>query len=122
MPAISTLSDPERELVKKEIAMFLLGTDQRLIDRRALAEQLHALPLYSDMGGCILLEPTGQLVLVHSNQSYFGPVEVTSEIEPRYFARIALERGATRFPALASMLERLAASEPLEPAPNELSR
>ena len=94
MPVISTLSDSERELVKKEIATFLLGTDQRLIDRRALAEQLHALPLYSDMGGCILLEPTGQLVLVHSNQSYFGPVEVSSDADATGLGALQVRRYA----------------------------
>jgi hypothetical protein len=121
MPAISTLSDPERELVKKEIATFLLGTDQRLIDRRALAEQLHALPLYSDMGGCILLEPTGQLVLVHSNQSYFGPVRAGRS---SHDISLELRSSAARDDSLRWRRFWSASrhGSHLEPAPSGLSR
>jgi hypothetical protein len=72
---------------------------------RVLADHLHALPLYADMGACILLRPSGELLEVGTDQDWLGEVSARpAELDTVWRQRV-LRAGVLKFPELQDVLE-----------------
>ena len=72
---------------------------------RALAGRLRALPLYADMGACILLRPSGELLEVGTDQDWSGEVSPSAaELDTIWRGRV-LRAGVTKYPELQDVLE-----------------
>ena len=72
---------------------------------RALAGRLRALPLYADMGACILLRPTGELLEVGTDQDWSGEVSASAaELDAEWRGRV-LRASALKYPDLQDVLE-----------------
>jgi hypothetical protein len=82
--------------IEQRLADFLADEDPRRADQRGLAAQLHAIPLYADLGACIAIRPNGELISVHSNQDWSKPKEWTPEIEPKW-RTVALATGSRKY-------------------------
>jgi len=94
------------EAVTATIAAFVAETNAHERDYRALAARLHALPLYADRDGCILLRPGGELVAVGTDPAWDQPLLRYLDLEPPS-VQLALKRGFLRFPALAPVFSLL---------------
>jgi hypothetical protein len=55
-------------LIEQRIAELLASTDPLLRDHRSLATHYGVLPIYTDMGGCLALKPTGEWLFFHHDQ------------------------------------------------------
>ncbi len=72
---------------------------------RALAGRLRALPLYADMGACILLRPSGELLEVGTDQDWSGEVSASAaELDAEWRPRV-LRAGVVKYPELEDVLE-----------------
>ena len=72
---------------------------------RALAGGLRALPLYADMGACILLRPSGELLEVGTDQDWSGAVSASAaNLDAGWRGRV-LRAGALKYPELQDVLE-----------------
>lgn len=89
--------------IRRRLEAYLASTDPALAELRTLAATLQALPLHADAGACIAIRPDGELVSVHANQPWTGPVEWTLDVEPQWRA-VALVRGCEAYPELAELL------------------
>ena len=72
---------------------------------RALAGHLRALPLYADMGACILLRPSGELLEVGTDQDWSGEVSASAAELDTEWRRRVLRAGVLKFPALQDAIE-----------------
>jgi len=68
-------------------------------DLRGLAQTLGALPIYADLGGCLLIRPNCELLEVEWDDDS----EPTNLIEPRERS-VALVLGAEKYPELSALL------------------
>src|SRR6185436_11799107 len=82
---------------------------ERNPDLPVLARALHALPVYADIGGALLITTAGKVLLVHSNQAWDESAEF--EVETRgEWVREAFASCASRFPALTDVVKHLTAA------------
>ncbi|HET9155267.1 MAG TPA: hypothetical protein VFN91_01290 [Myxococcaceae bacterium] len=72
---------------------------------RALARRLRALPLYADMGACILLRPSGELLEVGTDQDWSGEVSPSAPELDAEWRRRVLRAGVLKYPWLQDVLE-----------------
>jgi hypothetical protein len=72
---------------------------------RALARRLRALPLYADMGACILLRPSGELLEVGTDQDWSGEVSASAAVLDAGWRTRVLRAGVLKFPALQDAIE-----------------
>src|SRR5262249_11542501 len=70
---------------------------------RGLAQRLNALPLYADMGGCILIRPDGTMLFIHSNQKLDADA-VSAPLTDRRWRHTALVVGSEKYPELRILL------------------
>jgi hypothetical protein len=70
------------------------------------ARTLNALPVYADIGGALLIKPSGEVLCVHSDQAWNEASQYRAETDP---ARIDLAYAtcAVRFPALRDVIYQL---------------
>jgi hypothetical protein len=101
MPSIETeilsalaeyLQDPRKPGLDPELAV--------------LARGLCALPVYADMGGALLLRPSGDVLIVNSNEEWTDYEVVT---DPESISR-AYDSCARRYPKLQRLIEQLRSS------------
>jgi hypothetical protein len=76
-------------------------------DLPVLARTLKALPVYADIGGALLLRPSGEVLFVHSNQVWDASAEVEIERREKWVGE-AYSSCARRFPSLGEAVRRLA--------------
>jgi hypothetical protein len=76
-------------------------------DLPVLARTLGALPVYADIGGALLLRPSGEVLFVHSNQVWDASAEVKVERREEWIGE-AYSSCARRFPSLGDAVRRLA--------------
>jgi hypothetical protein len=72
-------------------------------DLAILARVHTALPVYADIGGALLIRPTGEVLLFHSNQEWTATSESSIVTEARWIA-VAYVAGEKRYPALRGLL------------------
>jgi hypothetical protein len=77
-------------------------------DLAVLAEALDALPVYADIGGAILIRPSGEVLLVHSNQAWDATASHEVQSDP-YWRRVAFDSCVERFPLLRAVVDELRA-------------
>jgi hypothetical protein len=77
-------------------------------DLAILARSLDALPVYADIGGALLIRPSGEVLEVHSNQRWETQSEHELVTDPET-RRVAYESCARRFPSLRAVAEQLSA-------------
>ncbi len=90
-------------MIAQRLAEFVASADPRLETQRRLAIHLQALPLYADLGACIAIRPSGELISVHSDQDWCAPTEWTHEIESTW-RTVALATGSATYPELKALL------------------
>jgi hypothetical protein len=76
-------------------------------DLRVLARTFDALPVYADLGGALLMRPSGEVLFVHSNQLWDGSAEVEVERREEWVGE-AYRSCARRFPSLGEAIRHLA--------------
>lgn len=80
---------------------------ERNDDLPILARKFHALPVYADMGGALLIRLNGEVLVVHSNQAWDETSQ--SEVETNeQWLRVAYLSCARRFPELQQVVQNLA--------------
>jgi hypothetical protein len=72
-----------------------------------LARIFDALPVYADMGGALLVHPSGDVLFVHSNQVWDALAEFEVERSEKWVGE-AYRSCARRFPSLGEAVRRLA--------------
>ena len=77
-------------------------------DLAVLAEALGALPVYADIGGAMLIRPSGEVLLVHSNQTWDAASSFEVQSDP-HWRRIAFDSCVERFPSLRAVADQLRA-------------
>ena len=87
----------------KEPTMLGLTTDLAI-----LARALDALPVYADIGGAVLIRPSGEVLCVHTNQAWTEDAEFKVETGPEWI-RQAYKACAERYPRLSNVAEKLSA-------------
>jgi hypothetical protein len=78
-------------------------------DLPVLARTFNALPVYADTGGALLVRPSGEVLLVHSNQVWDEDAEAEVVDSDRWVYE-AYNACARRFPSLRDAARRLAAA------------
>jgi hypothetical protein len=89
-------------LIARLLKAFLADSGAEPADLRGVAARLQALPLYSDMGGCIAIRPTGELI----GWAWDSPFEDVWPVEDLRWRAIALAHGANRHRELRALLPR----------------
>lgn len=77
-------------------------------DLAILARALDALPVYADVGGALLIKPSGEVLCVHTNQAWTDDVGFKVETGPEWIRR-AYKACAERYPRLSNVAEMLSA-------------
>jgi hypothetical protein len=104
MPSIETeilgalaeyLKDPRKPGLDPELAV--------------LARGLCALPVYADMGGALLIRPSGDVLIVNSNEEWTEKAEYDVVTDPEWISR-AYDSCARRYPRLQRVIEQLRTS------------
>jgi hypothetical protein len=72
-------------------------------DLAILARAHNALPVYADMGGALLIRPSGEVLLVHSNQGWTATSECSVVTESQWIA-VAYAACENRYPRLRGLL------------------
>jgi hypothetical protein len=80
-----------------------VGLDTELA---VLARGLCALPLYADMGGVLLIRPSGDVLMVNSNEEWTEKAEYEVVTDPQWISR-AYDFCARRYPRLQRVIEQL---------------
>ncbi|MGH9870579.1 MAG: hypothetical protein ACREAA_20775 [Candidatus Polarisedimenticolia bacterium] len=70
------------------------------LDLVSLARRFDALPVSADMGGALLIRPSGEVILVHSNQPWGLESEHEVVTDPGW-RTIAFVEAGERFPSLS---------------------
>jgi hypothetical protein len=83
-----------------------LGLDT---DLAVLARGLCALPVHADMGGVLLIRPSGDVVMVNSNQEWTERAECEVVTDPEWISR-AYDSCVLRYPKLRRTIEQLRSS------------
>ena len=104
------MSDVEARIVEA-LATYLKDPSKLGLttDLAVLARGLVALPVYADMGGALLVRPSGDVLVVHSNQEWTERAEFEVVDDPVWISR-AYDACAQRFPQLASAIDELRSS------------
>jgi hypothetical protein len=71
--------------------------------QQSLATRFGAVPFYDDLGGCILLSPSGEWVFVHSNQDWLSTVEYEREFSDDWKTS-AIRAASRRHPELLELM------------------
>jgi len=93
---------PSKELVaqiKSRIEAILSELSPSQLDLQKVAAELHALPLYFDSGGGLVLKPTGELL----EFSWDNPRDAQEVDDPRLI-NIALYQGSRDYPELEALV------------------
>ena len=73
----------------------------------SLARSLDALPIYADLGGALLIRPNGEVLEVHSNQSWTSEVpECRVVSDPEWIAH-AYDKCMLRYPQLRNTIKSI---------------
>lgn len=83
-----------------------VGLDTELV---VLARAFSALPVYEDMGGVLLITPSGEVLVVHSNQEWTEKAECEVVVDAEWIAH-AYDSCIQRYPKLREAIEELKAS------------
>lgn len=83
-------------VIEQLIAEYLSGPEGPVSHDQV--RRAHALPVYSDMGGCLLITPEAEILALRHE----GPDRAQPEVDPRW-RRVAFTRAAERFPQLAAL-------------------
>jgi hypothetical protein len=83
-----------------------VGLDTELA---VLARGLCALPVYADMGGVLLIRPSGDVVIVNSNQDWTEKAEYEVVTDPEWISR-AYDFCVKRYPKLQRTIVQLRSS------------
>lgn len=94
--------------VRAALAAYLSDPTQLGLttDLAVLARSLEALPVYADLGGALLIRPSGEVLLVHSDQPWDATSKFEVEARPEW-RRLAFEACSRRFPALDDVMRHL---------------
>ena len=97
--------------VREALAEYLqdptkVGLDTELV---ILARALSALPVYEDMGGVLLIRPSGEVLVVHSNQEWTDRAECEVVTDTEWISH-AYDSCIQRYPKLQDAIEELRAS------------
>jgi len=76
-------------------------------DLPVLARAFNALPVYADIGGALLVRPSGEVLLVHSNQVWDAGAKAEVVRDAKWIGE-AFSSCARRFPSLQETARRLA--------------
>jgi hypothetical protein len=76
-------------------------------DLPVLALTFNALPVYADIGGALLVRPSGEVLLVHSNQAWDAAAKAEVVSDEKWIG-VAFTSCAQRFPSLLETSRRLA--------------
>jgi hypothetical protein len=74
-----------------------------------LARGLCALPVYADMGGVLLIRPSGDVLMVNANEEWTEKADYEVVIDPQWISR-AYDICAQRYPKLQRVIEQLRSS------------
>ena len=101
------MTGDEEVAIHKAIAAYVAGYDSSACssDLRQLATALDALPVYADIGGALLIRPSGQVLLVESDQPW-GAGSKYRFVEEGPWRMLALVSAARRFPSLSFLRPR----------------
>ena len=104
------LSESHQQQIRDSIEQFLKGPAGTDIPAELVqvASALGALPTYADMGGALLVLPDGQVLAVHSNQSWDTTFEYQVENDPGW-TRVAYDKGHERYPLARPAFDALLA-------------
>jgi hypothetical protein len=107
---ISKMLDVELE-IRRALSDYLkdpgkAGLDTDLV---VLARGLGALPVYADMGGVLLVRPSGEVLVVHSDQEWTEKAEYEVVDAPEWITH-AYDSCAERYPTLKDAIAELKAS------------
>lgn len=103
---------PNAEMkVREALAEYLqdptkVGLDNELV---VLARAFSALPVYEDMGGVLLIRPSGEVLVVHSNQEWTDRAECEVVTDAEWISH-AYDACVQRYPKLQEAIEELRAS------------
>ena len=97
--------------VREALAEYLqdptkVGLDTELV---ILARALSALPVYEDMGGVLLIRPSGEVLVVHSNQEWTDRAECEVVTDAEWISH-AYDSCIQCYPKLQEAIEELRAS------------
>ena len=97
--------------VREALADYLqdptkVGLDRELV---ILARAFSALPVYEDMGGVLLIRPSGEVLVVHSNQEWTDRAECEVVTDAEWISH-AYDSCVQRYPNLHEAIEELRAS------------
>ena len=97
--------------VREALAEYLqdptkVGLDTELV---VLARALSALPVYEDMGGVLLIRPSGEVLVVHSNQEWTDRAECEVVTDAEWISH-AYDSCIQRYPKLQEAIAELRAS------------
>jgi hypothetical protein len=97
--------------IRQALAEYLmdptkLGLDP---DLAVLARGLGALPVHEDMGGVLLIRPSGEVLVVHSNQEWTEKAEFEVVTDPEWISH-SYDSCVRRYPKLKDAIEALKSS------------
>ncbi|HSD73938.1 MAG TPA: hypothetical protein VLB75_04160 [Steroidobacteraceae bacterium] len=97
--------------IRRALAEYLkdptvAGLDAELT---VLARGLGALPVHADMGGVLLIRPSGEVLVVHSNQEWTEHAECEVVTDPEWISH-SYDACAERYPNLRAAMAELKAS------------
>lgn len=81
------MSDVETE-IRRALAEYIKDPTRVKLDTElvVLARGLSALPVYADMGGVLLIRPSGEVLVVHSNQEWTENAEYEAVGDPEWIS------------------------------------
>jgi hypothetical protein len=105
MPVGTNAGEAEAR-IRQVLAEYLqdprkLGLDP---DLHVLARGLSALPVYEDMGGVLLIRPSGEVLVVHSNQEWTEKAEFEVVTDSEWISH-AYDSCVRRYPKLKGAIE-----------------
>jgi hypothetical protein len=75
-------------------------------DLAVLARTLNALPVYADVGGALLIRPSGEVLEVGSDQSWASAsLDFSVVVDPKWIS-LAYDKCALRYPSLRHTIMR----------------
>ncbi len=104
------MADAETE-IRRALAEYLQDPTKADLDPElvVLARGLSALPVYADMGGVLLLRPSGEVLVVHSNQEWTEKAEYEEVGDPEWISH-AYRCCVRLYPRLKAAVAALEAS------------
>lgn len=94
-----TISSKLKQQIEARLNEFLNSTEPDELDLRRISDELNALPLLLDMGGCFAIRPDGEII------SFGWDEEKKYEVEKDQRVRnIALFAGSKKYPELKELI------------------